>query len=202
MRRVIAGICVSAAAIAAAARPAAAATEIVLYASDAANLHGNWSLAADASTAGGQLLNSADNGWASAECAVRMRPATTSNSPSPLRRIRPSAYGSGCAPAASPNSTTRCSRSCPTRSIAQGSGDLPHRHDERAVREPAKLQRLRPVGLGLGRRRLLALAADDRLVCRRRARTRSASRPARTASSSTKSSSVRPRICRRRPGRL
>ena len=67
MRRVIAGICVSAAAIAAAARPAAAATEIVLYASDAANLHGNWALAADASTAGGQLLNSADNGWASAD---------------------------------------------------------------------------------------------------------------------------------------
>ena len=67
MRRVIAGICVSAAAIAAAARPAAAASEIVLYASDAANLHGNWALAADASTAGGQLLNSADNGWASAD---------------------------------------------------------------------------------------------------------------------------------------
>ena len=40
MRRVIAGICVSAAAIAAATTPAAAATEIVLYASDAANLHG------------------------------------------------------------------------------------------------------------------------------------------------------------------
>jgi hypothetical protein len=45
------------------ARPSAAA-EIVLYASDAANLHGNWSLASDATAAGGKLMTSADNGWA------------------------------------------------------------------------------------------------------------------------------------------
>ena len=67
MRRLIAGICVSAVAIAAATRSSAAATDIVLYASDAMSLHGNWALAADGGTAGGQLLNSADNGWASAD---------------------------------------------------------------------------------------------------------------------------------------
>ena len=42
---------------------AAAATDIVLYAGDATNLHGNWSRGADASAAGGQLLTSADKGW-------------------------------------------------------------------------------------------------------------------------------------------
>jgi hypothetical protein len=70
MRRVIAGICVSAVSIATATRLAAAATDIVLYASDAMNRHGNWALAADAGTAGGQLLNSADNGWASADAPL------------------------------------------------------------------------------------------------------------------------------------
>jgi hypothetical protein len=43
----------------------AAAADIVLYASDATNLHGNWSRASDTSTAGGQLLTSADNGYSS-----------------------------------------------------------------------------------------------------------------------------------------
>ena len=47
-------------------RAFAAAGDIVMYASDATNLHGNWSSASDASTAGGQLLTSADNGWESA----------------------------------------------------------------------------------------------------------------------------------------
>ena len=42
----------------------AAATDIVLYAGDATNLRGNWSRVADASAAGGQLLTSADRGWA------------------------------------------------------------------------------------------------------------------------------------------
>jgi hypothetical protein len=46
-------------------RAFAAAGDIVMYASDATNLHGNWSSGSDASTAGGQLLNSADNGWES-----------------------------------------------------------------------------------------------------------------------------------------
>jgi len=42
----------------------AAATDIVLYATDATNLRGNWSRVADLSAAGGQLLSSADSGWA------------------------------------------------------------------------------------------------------------------------------------------
>src|SRR5262249_14602823 len=43
----------------------AATGDIVLYASDATNLHGNWTRGADATAAGGQLLSSADNGWSS-----------------------------------------------------------------------------------------------------------------------------------------
>jgi len=66
MRKSVAGTCVWVAVMLAGARPSAAAAEIVLYASDAANLHGNWSLASDSSTAGGQLMTSVDNGWADA----------------------------------------------------------------------------------------------------------------------------------------
>ena len=40
-----------------------AVADIVLYASDATNLRGNWSRIADASGAGGQVLSSADKGW-------------------------------------------------------------------------------------------------------------------------------------------
>ena len=64
MRKCVAGTCVWIAVMLAGARPSAAAAEIVLYASDAANLHGNWSRASDATTAGGQLMTSVDNGWA------------------------------------------------------------------------------------------------------------------------------------------
>jgi len=42
----------------------AGATDIVLQASDATNLRGNWSRVADTSAAGGQLLSSTDRGWA------------------------------------------------------------------------------------------------------------------------------------------
>jgi len=42
----------------------AAGADIVLYGTDATNLRGNWSRVADASAAGGQVLSSADNGWA------------------------------------------------------------------------------------------------------------------------------------------
>jgi len=51
------------------ARPSAAA-DVVLYASDAGNVHGNWSLASDATTAGGQLMTSVDNGWAAANAPL------------------------------------------------------------------------------------------------------------------------------------
>ena len=49
-----------------------------------------------------------------------------------------------------------------------GQRRVPHRDGQRAVREPAKLQRLPAVGMGVDRRRLLALAADDGVVCGRR----------------------------------
>src|SRR5688572_9425818 len=42
----------------------AAEPEIVLHASDAINLQGNWTRVADATAAGGQTMSSADNGWA------------------------------------------------------------------------------------------------------------------------------------------
>src|SRR5438552_3494793 len=39
--------------------------DVVLYAADAANLHGNWARVADTTAAGQQLLSSGDQGWAS-----------------------------------------------------------------------------------------------------------------------------------------
>src|SRR5207248_5308104 len=44
--------------------------DVVLYASDAINLHGNWTRATDATAAGSQLLNSADNGWATSNAPL------------------------------------------------------------------------------------------------------------------------------------
>ena len=46
-----------------AAQPHAASADIVLYSSDASNIRGNWSRAADATAAGGQTLAGVDNGW-------------------------------------------------------------------------------------------------------------------------------------------
>src|SRR5262245_41467920 len=51
-------------------RPRAAAADVVLYASDASNLRGNWSRVSDATAAGGQLLVRADRGWSSADSAL------------------------------------------------------------------------------------------------------------------------------------
>src|SRR5262249_45446239 len=62
MRRVCGYVVVVFVWIAAFAPPAFAADEIVLYAADAASLHGNWSRVSDSSAAGGQRLSSADNG--------------------------------------------------------------------------------------------------------------------------------------------
>src|SRR5580704_4694895 len=42
---------------------ASSATDVVLYAADAVNLHGNWALVADATAAGGEKLASASSGW-------------------------------------------------------------------------------------------------------------------------------------------
>src|SRR5262245_56923291 len=51
-------------------RPRAAATDVVLYATDASNLRGNGSRVADGGAAGGQMLVSADRGWSSADSAL------------------------------------------------------------------------------------------------------------------------------------
>src|SRR5262245_16055186 len=42
---------------------ATAADDIVLYASDASNIHGNWQRGSDATAAGGQYIYSRDKGW-------------------------------------------------------------------------------------------------------------------------------------------
>lgn len=47
-----------------------AATDVVLYAADAANVRGNWARAQDPTAAGGQLLVSTDKGWATADRAL------------------------------------------------------------------------------------------------------------------------------------
>jgi hypothetical protein len=49
---------------------ATAPSDIVRYASDASNLHGNWSLAGDATAAGGTVLTSADLGWSATQAAL------------------------------------------------------------------------------------------------------------------------------------
>ena len=93
MRRLIAGICMSAAAIAAAARPAAAATEIVLSASDVAKRHGNWALASDASTAGGSSSTAPTAGQAPTARWPLGHYFSSFRAPA----IRHSTYGCGCA---------------------------------------------------------------------------------------------------------
>lgn len=45
-------------------------SEIVLYATDAINLHGNWTKTADGSAAGGQVVTSADLGWSTTAAPV------------------------------------------------------------------------------------------------------------------------------------
>ena len=42
-----------------------ATSDVVLYSSDSANLHGNWARVSDTTAAGGQLMASVDKGWAS-----------------------------------------------------------------------------------------------------------------------------------------
>jgi endonuclease/exonuclease/phosphatase family metal-dependent hydrolase len=53
--------------VAAVDRVSAATGDIVVYASDVTTLRGNWTKASDGTAAGGQLLSSADNGWATAD---------------------------------------------------------------------------------------------------------------------------------------
>ena len=48
----------------------AAATGIVLYATDSSNAHGNWARRSDPTAAGGQVLESNDNGWSNTGAAL------------------------------------------------------------------------------------------------------------------------------------
>jgi hypothetical protein len=48
----------------------AAATDVVLYASDSVKTSGNWTRIADSTAAGGQTLSSADKGWSSPDTAL------------------------------------------------------------------------------------------------------------------------------------
>ncbi len=54
----------------AAARPAAAQSDIVLRASDFTHIHGNWYVANDPTAAGGQYMASVDNGWSSKDAPL------------------------------------------------------------------------------------------------------------------------------------
>ena len=45
----------------------AAASDVVLYAGDAATVQGNWSRVSDGSAAGGQRLSSVDYGWSTTD---------------------------------------------------------------------------------------------------------------------------------------
>jgi hypothetical protein len=78
---------VACALLAALARPHAAAPDIVLYASDAVNVSGNWSRATDATAANGQTLVSVDQGWSTPNALLAV-PATRSSSPSMRPRAR------------------------------------------------------------------------------------------------------------------
>src|SRR4051812_23810102 len=70
IRKALAGLWATCALLALTATPAIAASDIVLYASDAANLHGNWTRVADATAAGGQMLSSTDKGWGNTDAAL------------------------------------------------------------------------------------------------------------------------------------
>ena len=48
----------------------AAATDVVLYSSDAVKTAGNWARVAEKTGAGGQALSSADKGWSSTDAAL------------------------------------------------------------------------------------------------------------------------------------
>src|SRR5256885_14934977 len=70
VRTAVLGICVWVSMLIAPASLLAATGDIVLYASDATNLHGDWSMAGDATTAGGQLLGSPDVGWSNTDAPL------------------------------------------------------------------------------------------------------------------------------------
>src|SRR5438034_5255024 len=60
MSKALLGVCVTCVSLVLHARNTSAAGDIVLYAADATNVNGNWTLVADSTAAGGQLLSSAD----------------------------------------------------------------------------------------------------------------------------------------------
>src|SRR4051812_6564504 len=73
-KALVGGVATCVSAMVAMATLLAGASDIVLQASDATNLRGNWARVADASAAGGQLLSSADRGWANTGAALASPP--------------------------------------------------------------------------------------------------------------------------------
>ena len=64
-KKALVGLSVTCLLMASARLARAAAADVVLYASDATNIHGNWSRGADPSAAGNQVMTSVDRGWSS-----------------------------------------------------------------------------------------------------------------------------------------
>ena len=64
------GVAISVCLAAGAVPASAAASDVILYASDASVLKGHWSQAADATAAGGKMTTTPDSGWSSGEGAL------------------------------------------------------------------------------------------------------------------------------------
>ena len=149
--------------LAASARPHASAPDIVLYASDAVNLKGNWSRATDATAANGQTLVSVDQGWSTPNAPLAV-PADAFefifNAPAGTP------YHVWLRLHAAANSKFNDSVFVQFSDTVdpQGAALYPHRDDLRPFRQPPELQWLRAFGLGMDRRSLLAVTAAQRLV--------------------------------------
>jgi len=88
-------------------------SEIVLYAIDATNLHGNWTRAADNSAGGGQVLTSTDAG-ASNLTAPLSAAIDYADFSFPLPPARATASGFACARRETRSGTIRSGPSSPT----------------------------------------------------------------------------------------
>lgn len=69
-RKALQGVAISVCLAATAAPASAAGSDVVLYASDASLMRGQWTLGADPTAAGGKLATTPDNGWASTDATV------------------------------------------------------------------------------------------------------------------------------------
>ena len=127
---------------------AAAAPDIVLRSADFKNVHGNWSIADDPTAADGKFIGSADYGWSAA-----------TEPPS-----QPTDYFEATfdAPAGTPyhvwvrlraSANSKYNDSIWVQVLGRRHGrwhrGVPHRHDQRAEREPRTVQWVRAVRVGL-----------------------------------------------------